>query len=76
MIVGTGTDALLTRARRGHARVARIDDGSAAGVGDQHVDAQSIVEAEAGLARGLCYGVLFALPLWMAIAGIAVMLAA
>jgi hypothetical protein len=38
------------------------------------MDVQSIVEAEAGLARGVCFGLLFALPLWMAIASIAVML--
>lgn len=40
------------------------------------MDAQSIVAAEAGLARGTCFGILFALPLWMAIASIAVMLSA
>ncbi|HET7202178.1 MAG TPA: hypothetical protein VFI92_02305 [Steroidobacteraceae bacterium] len=42
--------------------------------GTQLMDAQSIVEAEAGLARGVCFGLLFSLPLWMAIASIAVML--
>lgn len=41
----------------------------------QFMDAQSIVEAEAGLARGVCFALLFALPLWVAIASIAVVLA-
>ena len=38
------------------------------------MDAPSIAEAEAGLSRGVCFAVLFALPLWAAIATLAVML--
>lgn len=40
----------------------------------QLMDVQSIVEAEAGLARGVGFALLFALPFWMAIASVAVML--
>ena len=35
----------------------------------------TIVEAEAGLARGVLYALVCAVPLWLAIAGAAVLLA-
>ena len=35
----------------------------------------TIVEAQAGLARGVLYALVFAVPLWLAIAGAAVLLA-
>jgi hypothetical protein len=35
----------------------------------------TIVEAEAGLARGVLYALLFAVPPWLAIAGAALLLA-
>ena len=35
----------------------------------------TVVEAEAGLARGVLYALVFAVPLWLAIAGAALMLA-
>ena len=34
----------------------------------------TIVEAEAGLARGVLYALVFAVPLWLAIAGAALLL--
>ena len=74
--VTTGTETLGAQVRRGCGRFTIIDDAPGAGIGDQFMDAQSIVAAEAGLARGVCYAVLFALPLWMAIASIALMLSA
>jgi hypothetical protein len=35
----------------------------------------TIVEAEAGLARGVLYALVFAVPLWVAIAGAALLIA-
>ena len=77
MVVTTGTDALVAPARPRCGTLSLIDAGRGAGGGDQVMDAQSIVAAEAGLARGVYYGVLFAVPLWIAIAtSIALMLSA